>query len=105
MTTWQDIGTALREKSRQPKERLTADDVRERVVRRMDEIDRLTPAQRAVVHDFGWAIVKLFRECGVIDPKKQRMLINRILYDLNTAYHEMASTGRKRPSPPSKEGE
>lgn len=79
--------------------RLTAEDVRDKVVKRMAAIDTLSPAQRQVVHDYGWGIVKVLRDCGVTEPKKQIMIINKVLDDLSGPYREMAMTMRKMPPP------
>jgi hypothetical protein len=53
----------------------------ERRVQRMEAIDQLPPNLKAVVHDWGWYIVKSFMDCGVTKPKHMRHLIEVVLDD------------------------
>jgi hypothetical protein len=62
--------------------RLTGEEVKERVERRMAVIDSLTPEQRLVVHEFGWRLVKTMIECGVTKPKLMRRIINDVLVEM-----------------------
>lgn len=39
---------------------------------RFKEIDNLSPEMRKVVHEWGYAIVKNFMNCGVVKPKHIR---------------------------------
>lgn len=41
----------------------------ERIKRRMNTIDHLSPQLRALVHEHGWAIVKAFLDHGVTKPR------------------------------------
>lgn len=64
------------------RERMTAEEAKPRVERRMAQIDSLTPEQRLVVHEYGWALVRTFLDHGVTKPKSMRGLINAV-----TEYH------------------
>jgi hypothetical protein len=52
---------------------------RDRVVNRMEAIDRLIPEQRALVHEYGWTIVDSFLRCGVRKPERIRYLVETVL--------------------------
>lgn len=61
-----------------------------KIRKRMATIDRLTPAQRAVVHDFGWGLVKNFMGRGVTDANDIRALVNVVLAELRPPEIEAA---------------
>jgi hypothetical protein len=46
---------------------------------RMDEIDRLSPALRECVHDYGWHVVNTFLQMGIRKPSKLRHLVETVL--------------------------
>jgi hypothetical protein len=73
-----------------PRQRKSSEEVKERVERRMAEIDSLTPEQRLVVHEYGWNLVKTFFQHGVTSPRSMRGLINAVI--------EMAIDRKDRPS-------
>lgn len=50
-----------------------------RRVARMDEIDKLPPLIKELVHEWGWTIVKSFLDCGVKKPKQINHLINTVI--------------------------
>jgi len=43
--------------------------LKNRIVARMSEIDALPAEMRQLVHDFGWTVVKAFRDAGVTKAK------------------------------------
>lgn len=59
-------------------ERMTAEQVKPRVERRMARIDALTREQRMVVHEHGWCLVQTFLDHGVTSPRSMRALINAV---------------------------
>lgn len=61
--------------------RRSGEDVKERVERRMAIIDALSPELRALVHQYGWNIVKNFMDNGVRGPRQIKHLIELVLHD------------------------
>lgn len=61
--------------------RKTAEDVKDKVEKRMARIDRLTPEQRMVVHEYGWNLVQTFLQHGVKHPRSMRALINSVTHN------------------------
>lgn len=61
-----------------PRERMTSEQAKPRVERRMAQIDSLTPDQRAVVHEYGWNLVDILIRHGVTKPKHMRAIINAV---------------------------
>jgi hypothetical protein len=66
------------EEPRPVRERMTSEEVKPRVERRMAEIDALTPEQRMVIHEYGWGLVRTFLDHGVTKPRSMRALINAV---------------------------
>jgi hypothetical protein len=63
---------------------MRTDEEHERAVRgnrqkRMDDIDGLPPETRALVHAYGWTVVKAFMDIGVTKPKHIRHIVERVL--------------------------
>lgn len=79
--------------------RRSAEEVREKVVRRMAEIDALTAEQRKVVHVYGWRIVKDFMAAGVRNPKTIDNLVRAVLLELSPiyAYQHKVRKEKERP--------
>lgn len=61
--------------------RLSGEDVKERVEKRMATIDALPADLRAVVHDLGWNLVQTFMVHGITKPKTIRSLTNAVLHN------------------------
>jgi hypothetical protein len=59
-------------------QRMSSEDVKPRVEKRMARIDSLTPEQRMVIHEYGWNLVDTFLNHGVTSPRAMRALINAI---------------------------
>ena len=54
-------------------------DLSERRAARMAAIDQLPPETRALVHEYGWAIIDAFLAVGVKKPKQIKHLIETVL--------------------------
>lgn len=54
------------------------ENIKERAERRFDRIDKLPPETRALIHEFGWASVKIFLDLGERRPTVIRDYITRI---------------------------
>jgi hypothetical protein len=54
-------------------------------INRMNEIDRLPPDIRALVHEFNWTMIKSFLDAGVRDARRIRHLIRNVM-DGSAAY-------------------
>lgn len=61
-----------------PRERMTSEQVKPRVERRMRQIDSLTREQRLVVHEYGWQLVDTLMRHGVTGAKDMRAIINAV---------------------------
>lgn len=48
-------------------------------VNRMNEIDRLPPAIRELIHEFNWKMINSFLQAGVTDARKIRHLIRCVM--------------------------
>lgn len=79
----------------------TSEDVREKVVARMDTIDQLDAETKKLVHEYGWNIVKSFRDAGVVSPSKIRSLVRVVIYEISTVTN--AEIARVRRNMESKE--
>lgn len=44
----------------------------------IENVDNLPPAFRALVHEFGWSIVRAFMDCGMTQPHRIRHLIHTV---------------------------
>lgn len=49
-----------------------------RTLRALDEVDRMDPALRKCVHEFGYPIVMACVNCGVMQPNRIRNLVHEI---------------------------
>lgn len=65
-------------------ERRTHAEVRERVIKRMAVIDSQSPEIRALVHEFGWNVVKLFLDNGLRNATQIKHIIGQVRRDLGT---------------------
>jgi hypothetical protein len=50
---------------------------------RMGKIDRLTPEMRALVHEYGFAVVNTMMELGVVKPGQIRHAVETILNEFS----------------------
>jgi hypothetical protein len=51
--------------------------------KRMGEIDALDPTTRALVHDYGYTVVKTIRDVGVTKPAQIRHVVETILNEFS----------------------
>lgn len=49
----------------------------ERRLRQIAEVDELPPSLRALIHEFGYPIVRAMAQCGVTDPRHIRELVHQ----------------------------
>lgn len=77
--------------------------IRKRRAKRMDHVDTMTPELRALVHEYGYCVVKAFLDHGVKRPVAIRHLIITTLGELSpvTGRHTLrAQSGSSQgPSP------
>lgn len=70
-------------------ERMSSEAVKPRVERRMAVIDSQPPAIRALVHEYGWNVIKSFLDAGVTKPNQIKHCIHVVRHDLGAAlFHE-----------------
>jgi hypothetical protein len=67
---------------------MSSEEVKPRVERRMALIDSQPPAIRALVHEYGWNVVKAFLDAGVTKPNQIKHCIHVVRHDLGTVLHE-----------------
>lgn len=65
--------------------RTTSDEAKPRVERRMAIIDAQPPAIRALIHEYGWNVVKAFLDAGVSRPNQIKHCIHVVRHDLGVA--------------------
>ena len=53
-----------------------------KVKRRMEKIDNLDPATRALIHEYGYNVVLNFRQHGITRPKIIRHLVELVLNEM-----------------------
>jgi hypothetical protein len=51
--------------------------------RRMADIDRLDPEMRALVHDYGYTVVKTISDLGVKKPKQIKHIVETVLNEFS----------------------
>lgn len=60
---------------------------------RMDQIDRQSPEMRALVHEYGWNIVKSFIDIGVTQPNHVRHLVETVLNEFSPTRSTFSNQG------------
>lgn len=50
----------------------------DRVLRSLDQVDKMSPELKECVHEFGYAIVSALQNAGVKDPARMRQLVHEI---------------------------
>jgi hypothetical protein len=57
--------------------------ISERRQARMDHVDRLPQSTRDLVHQYGYAVVKAFLDCGVTKSSRIRHLVETVLNEFS----------------------
>lgn len=71
----------------------------ERRRKKMERIDALPPAIKAVVHDFGWLTVKTLMDAGVTDGKQMRTVIKVLLMEHSHEFRSQHTPHRRAAQP------
>ena len=67
-----------------------------RRIARMRNVDDMPPAMRALVHDYGYAVVHSFVSCGVTKPKRIKHLVETVLNEMVPTRGAFSSQGGSR---------
>lgn len=65
--------------------RMTSEQAKPRVEKRMALIDSQPPAIRLLVHEYGWNVVKVFLDAGLTKPNQIKHIIHTVRHDLGVA--------------------
>lgn len=76
--------------------------------KRMAEIDRLPPAIRELVHEYGWYVVKNFMDVGITKPRHIKHLVEVVLNEFSPTRGTFSIQGIRgeliEPAPKTKSG-
>lgn len=67
--------------------------IQDKRVKRMEAIDRLSPEQRALVHEYGYAVVNNFMAHGIVKPKAIRHLVETVLNEFSPTRGSFSQQG------------
>jgi hypothetical protein len=67
----------------------------ERRKARMDAIDRLSSAERQIVHEYGYNVFCALRSCGVAKPKQMRHIVETVLDEFSPTRGSSSSQGTR----------
>lgn len=62
---------------------------------RMSSVDRMSPALRALVHDYGLTVVKAFLDIGVKDPRHIKHLVETVLDEFSPTRGSFSVQGKR----------
>lgn len=63
--------------------------------KRLADIDQLPPEIRALVHEYGYNVVRAFLDCGVTQPNRIRHLVETVLDDFSPTRGSRSAQGRR----------
>jgi hypothetical protein len=63
--------------------------------KRFAQIDALTPELRALVHEYGYTVVKTLMDIGVTKPKQIRHIVETVLDEFSPTRGSYANQGRR----------
>lgn len=69
------------------------DAVDERRFKRMDKIDRMTPEQRALVHEYGYHVVETCISLGLVLPRHIKHIVETVLDEFSPTRGTRSSQG------------
>lgn len=71
--------------------------VQDKRQKRMDQIDRLPPAMRELVHAYGYSVVYQFIQAGVVKPNQIKHLVETVLDEFSPTRGSYAKQGIRTP--------
>jgi hypothetical protein len=60
---------------------------------RMAAIDALSPTLRALVHDYGYTVVRAYLDCGVTSPRRIEHLVETTLNEMSATRGSYSAQG------------
>lgn len=69
--------------------------VRDRRIKRMEQIDSLPAPLRECVHDYGWTVVNTCLDLGITKPRHIRHLVETVLNEFSPTRGSSAAQGKR----------